>query len=247
MQHFRSTSIKEYQNKYKRESPFNFFQHIRSDENEFLQLADFFIGAITYKSRKLHKDIGSSKVKKEIIAYLEKRSGYALHDGTPPFEEKFNIFDFQIQIFQSQSMMGVSSRLMIRDEQRWTEMSRDEERKARLKKVADELKLYRCHTILNGDETISISAPTSITMSSKEISLLAEDKITLTGDNNIEFNSKDILANADTKIELSSGDKIIESSTTKEESHMKYKLEAQNVDVNGAVMANFKGGILNLN
>ena len=27
--------------------------------------------------------------------------------------------------------------------------SRDEEREARLKKVADELKLYRCHTILN--------------------------------------------------------------------------------------------------
>ncbi|WP_421803649.1 DUF3800 domain-containing protein [Flagellimonas sp.] len=88
---------KEYQNKYKRESPFNFFQHIRSDENEFLQLADFFIGAITYKARKLHKDIGASQVKKEIIAYLEKRSGYVLHDGTTPFEEKFNIFDFQIQ------------------------------------------------------------------------------------------------------------------------------------------------------
>ena len=27
--------------------------------------------------------------------------------------------------------------------------SRDDERNARLKKVADELKLYRCHTILN--------------------------------------------------------------------------------------------------
>ena len=27
--------------------------------------------------------------------------------------------------------------------------SRDEERKERLKKVADELKLYRCHTIMN--------------------------------------------------------------------------------------------------
>jgi len=27
--------------------------------------------------------------------------------------------------------------------------SRNEEKKARLKKVADELKLYRCHTILN--------------------------------------------------------------------------------------------------
>ena len=31
---------------------------------------------------------------------------------------------------------------------RWIVDSRDEERKARLKKVADELKLYRCHTIL---------------------------------------------------------------------------------------------------
>jgi len=32
---------------------------------------------------------------------------------------------------------------------RWISDSRDEEKKARLKKVADELKLYRCHTIMN--------------------------------------------------------------------------------------------------
>ena len=32
---------------------------------------------------------------------------------------------------------------------RWIIDSRDEERNSRLKKVADELKLYRCHTILN--------------------------------------------------------------------------------------------------
>ena len=32
---------------------------------------------------------------------------------------------------------------------RWIIDSRDDERKARLKKVADELKLYRCHTIMN--------------------------------------------------------------------------------------------------
>ena len=32
---------------------------------------------------------------------------------------------------------------------RWIMDSRDEERKERLKKVADELKLYRCHTIMN--------------------------------------------------------------------------------------------------
>jgi hypothetical protein len=87
----------EYHEKYKRDSPFNFFQHIRSDENEFLQLADFFIGAITYKARKLHKKQGASQVKREIVEYIEKKSGYVIHDGTPPFEEKFNIFDFQIQ------------------------------------------------------------------------------------------------------------------------------------------------------
>jgi succinate dehydrogenase / fumarate reductase iron-sulfur subunit len=32
---------------------------------------------------------------------------------------------------------------------RWIVDSRDEERKKRLEKVADELKLYRCHTIMN--------------------------------------------------------------------------------------------------
>ena len=32
---------------------------------------------------------------------------------------------------------------------RWIIDSRDEDRKERLKKVADELKLYRCHTIMN--------------------------------------------------------------------------------------------------
>ena len=32
---------------------------------------------------------------------------------------------------------------------RWINDSRDEERKERLKKVADEFKLYRCHTIMN--------------------------------------------------------------------------------------------------
>ena len=32
---------------------------------------------------------------------------------------------------------------------RWIVDSRDEERESRLKKVAGELKLYRCHTILN--------------------------------------------------------------------------------------------------
>lgn len=87
----------EYITRYKVESPFHFFQHIRSDENEFLQLTDLFIGAITYKARKAHKEANASEVKKAVINYLEQKSGYLLHDGTDPLAEKFNIFDFRIQ------------------------------------------------------------------------------------------------------------------------------------------------------
>ncbi|MEY3962405.1 MAG: hypothetical protein RLZ08_783 [Pseudomonadota bacterium] len=36
---------------------------------------------------------------------------------------------------------------------RWIIDSRDEERVKRLKKVADELKLFRCHTIMNCTNT----------------------------------------------------------------------------------------------
>jgi hypothetical protein len=82
-------------NKYHGKSPFIHFQHIRSDENEFLQLTDLLIGAITYKSRKEHEKDDSSKVKNEIIKCLEEKSGYLLDEGTEPWEEKFNIFNHQ--------------------------------------------------------------------------------------------------------------------------------------------------------
>ncbi len=76
-------------------SPFIHFQHIHSHENEFLQLADLFIGAITYKSREEHKKEGTSEVKKAIVEYVEAKSGYLLNEGTEPWEKKFNIFDHQ--------------------------------------------------------------------------------------------------------------------------------------------------------
>lgn len=71
------------------------FQHIRSHENQFIQLTDLFIGAITYSYR---NDINkTSKVKKEIISYIEDKSGYKLTQGTPSSELKFNIFDFHLR------------------------------------------------------------------------------------------------------------------------------------------------------
>jgi hypothetical protein len=91
----RLKKIKEvFQNQYHGQSPFSSFQHIHSHDNELLQLTDFFIGAITYKSRMEMLQV-KSPVKLEIIEYLESKSGYELNKGTEPWETKFNIFDFQ--------------------------------------------------------------------------------------------------------------------------------------------------------
>lgn len=78
------------------EKSFVYFQHIRSHENELIQLSDLLIGAVGFKARKEHTKPDASKVKCELIDYLEKKSGYSLDEGTIPWESKFNIFDFQI-------------------------------------------------------------------------------------------------------------------------------------------------------
>lgn len=66
-------------------------QNIRSHESVFIQIADIFIGAITYVSRGLHK----SKVKIQLAELIEKLSGYNLDEGTEPGDCKFSIYDFQ--------------------------------------------------------------------------------------------------------------------------------------------------------
>jgi hypothetical protein len=83
------------QNKHRGKSPFVFFQHIRSHENEFIQLTDFLMGAIAFKAREEHLKEDASKVKKAVVEYIEKKFGYNISEGTEPWESKFNIFDFQ--------------------------------------------------------------------------------------------------------------------------------------------------------
>lgn len=75
---------------------FVYFQHIRSHENELIQLTDLLIGAVGFKASEEHTKPNASKTKCELIDYLEKKSGYSLEEGTIPWESKFNIFDFQI-------------------------------------------------------------------------------------------------------------------------------------------------------
>ncbi len=82
-------------NKFQGKSPFVKFQHIRSEENIFIQFADFFIGAITYKSRNVSQIEGASPIKSELLKLIEENAGYNLDEGTEPWETKFNIFDHQ--------------------------------------------------------------------------------------------------------------------------------------------------------
>lgn len=80
-----------------KKSPFVSFQHLHSDDNEFLQLTDLFIGAICYKARNLDKAENASEIRVKIINYLEKVYGYTLNDGTAPWDTKFYINDFRIK------------------------------------------------------------------------------------------------------------------------------------------------------
>lgn len=76
-------------------SPFIHFQHLHSSDNLFIQLSDFLIGAITYKSRALRGEFEMEEFREKLIYYIEDKAGYYLDEGTPHWENKFNITDYQ--------------------------------------------------------------------------------------------------------------------------------------------------------
>ena len=82
-----------FESKYHGNTPFKSFQHIRSHEVQFIQLVDIFIGAVTYKARGLCNVVNGSAAKRELVRYIEEKSGFCIDEGTEPWETKFNIFD----------------------------------------------------------------------------------------------------------------------------------------------------------
>jgi hypothetical protein len=69
-------------------------QCVDSSELPILQMADLFIGAIGYHNREISK---SSLAKKELIKYIQEKSGYSLERSTYPSERKFNLFFIELQ------------------------------------------------------------------------------------------------------------------------------------------------------
>jgi len=67
-------------------------QTVRSHESQLIQLCDILIGAMAYARR--FPSEKRSEVKGAIVKHLEARLRRSLVLGTPPWEEKFNIFVF---------------------------------------------------------------------------------------------------------------------------------------------------------
>ena len=65
-------------------------QNIHSHESEILQLADLFIGAVSYYNR----DLAGSSTKKNVIQKIMTHAGQELNRSSPPWEDKFNLFIF---------------------------------------------------------------------------------------------------------------------------------------------------------
>ena len=65
-------------------------QNIHSYESEILQLADLFIGAISYYNRSLSANVA----KKNVVQSIINNAGQNLNRTSPPWVEKFNLFIF---------------------------------------------------------------------------------------------------------------------------------------------------------
>ena len=65
-------------------------QNIHSHESEILQLADLFIGAISYYNRNL----SSNATKRNVVQSIMNHAGQSLSRTSPPWVDKFNLFIF---------------------------------------------------------------------------------------------------------------------------------------------------------
>jgi hypothetical protein len=68
----------------------NHIQNIHSRESDLMQLADFLLGAVSYR----HRNLTGNAAKVAVVSRLEKELNRSLLYSTPLREEKFNLFLF---------------------------------------------------------------------------------------------------------------------------------------------------------
>ncbi|ATN37026.1 hypothetical protein ACO34A_24975 (plasmid) [Rhizobium sp. ACO-34A] len=69
-------------------------QHARSHELELMQLADFLLGALTYK----HRGLTTNATKLHMVHRIEENIGRSMLNSSPLSYQKFNIFVWRAQV-----------------------------------------------------------------------------------------------------------------------------------------------------
>lgn len=102
--------------------------------------------------------------------------------------------------------------------------------------------------VMNGDGTISITAPEKLDIMSKEINITASDSVVVSGEKTVEVLSKEVTINGESKVAVESKTKIEEQApTVTVEGQTSVKISSVQVDIEGQAMTNVKGAMLNLN
>ncbi|MCV9930651.1 phage baseplate assembly protein V [Flavobacterium sp. LS1R47] len=101
---------------------------------------------------------------------------------------------------------------------------------------------------LNGDGTMTFFAPNKIDIQSKEINLIADEKVNIDGVNEVNISSKKVLTTGTDEVTVKSDTQITDEAPS---INIKGKntilAEGMVVDIDGKTMTNVKGGIVNLN
>ncbi|WP_264530573.1 type VI secretion system Vgr family protein [Flavobacterium sp. N502540] len=101
---------------------------------------------------------------------------------------------------------------------------------------------------LNGDGTMTIYAPNKIDVLSKEINILADEKVNINGINEVNVDSKKIVAVGTDEVSVKSDTQIgNEAPSINIKGKNTILAEGKVVDIDGKTMTNVKGGVVNLN
>ena len=102
--------------------------------------------------------------------------------------------------------------------------------------------------MLNGDGTMTIYAPNKIDLQSKEINLIADEKVNINGVNEVNVESKKVAVTGTDEVTVKSDTQITDEAPS---INIKGKntilAEGTIVDIDGKTMTNVKGGVVNLN